>query len=613
MMRLATLLRTGWALGLPSIVRVLAYRAGLRLGLNPAHRLRAPVPQGPFWQAPVADLPAVAAPAVSAWKTHGLLFGYRELSLTTAPPDWLANPLTGDKFPNTERAWWQIPDFDQRVGDIKLIWELSRMDWLLAMAQQARHGDGAAFARTNDWLADWCRCNPPYLGPNWKCGQEAAIRVMHLAMAALLLGQVDTASAALCNLVQLHLQRIAPTLSYAIGQDNNHGTSEAAALFIGGSWLERLGECEGSQWARQGRHWLAERAQRLIGADGSFSQYSLNYHRVMLDTYSMAEVWRRHLDLPAFPPLMLARLRAAQRWLYEMVDPATGDGPNVGANDGARLLPLAEVPYRDYRPSVQLAAALFCGQRAYAERGSWDHPLLWLGLDPALPDADRPVSRVADDGGFAVMRRGAVMAMLRYPRFRFRPSQSDALHLDLWLGGQNLLRDAGTYGYNTAAQWLEYFSGPAGHNTVQFDDRAQMPRLGRFLLGNWLRTRHLEVLREDAASVRFGAGYRDGWGASHLRRVVLDGERLSVMDEVGGFAHKAVLRWRLAPGPWTLDGCIVRNGPLQLTVRSDAPIVRCALVEGWESRHYLEKSALPVLEVEIARAGTLISEFMWSA
>ena len=40
------------------------------------------------------------------------------------------------------------------------------------------------------------------------------------------------------------------------------------------------------------------------------------------------------------------------------------------------------------------------------------------------------------------------MAMLRYPRFRYRPGHADALHLDLWLGDRNILRDGGTYSYN---------------------------------------------------------------------------------------------------------------------------------------------------------------------
>lgn len=41
----------------------------------------------------------------------------------------------------------------------------------------------------NLWLNDWCENNPPYLRVNWKCGQEASIRVMHLIMAAYILDE----------------------------------------------------------------------------------------------------------------------------------------------------------------------------------------------------------------------------------------------------------------------------------------------------------------------------------------------------------------------------------------------------------------------------------------
>jgi len=165
-----------------------------------------------------------------------------------------------------------------------------------------------------------------------------------------------------------------------------------------------------------------------------------------------------------------------------MVSSLNGDGPNLGANDGARLLQLTDTTYRDHRPSVQLAMALFAGQRAYAEEGPWNHALQWLGVPLPQALASQPGSQVADDGGFAILRRGAAMAMLRYPRFRFRPSQADALHLDLWLDGDNLLRDAGSYSYNTEPKWLNYFGGTASHNTVQFDERDQMPRLSRFFV-----------------------------------------------------------------------------------------------------------------------------------
>lgn len=626
-MRLTTLARTLHSLGWRNVARVACYRLTLRLGLHPAQRLAASAPSGPFFRAalapalplPASPPPALPLPGVGAWRETALLFGRWPFAVGAQAPNWLANPLTGQALPGAQRPWWRIPDFDPAVGDIKLVWELSRMDWVLAYAQGARHGDAAALARLNAWLADWCAHNPPYQGPNWKCAQEASIRVLHLSMAALMLDQIDTPTEGLQALLHLHLQRIAPTVSYALAQDNNHGTSEAAALFIGGTWLASQGSPEGRAWAHSGRHWLEERTQRLIAPDGSFSQYSLNYHRLLLDTLCMAEVWRRRLGAPAFSAPWTARAQAATQWLWHLVEPGHGDAPNVGANDGARLLQLTDTPYRDHRPSVQLAMALFHGQRAYAPPGPWNLALQWLGV--ALPPtvADAPGSRIADDGGFAVLRRGPTLALLRYPRFRFRPSQADALHLDLWREGENLLRDAGSYSYHTEPRWLRYFGGTAGHNTVQFDGRDQMPRLGRFLFGDWLQTSQIEPLRQDPRGVHFAAGYRDRHGARHHRRISLHDTHLRVVDEVAHFTRKAVLRWRLAPGPWQVQdqgpdqGHGVSNGVHRLTVHSTAPVLRCELVEGWESRHYLEKTPLPVLEVEIAQAATLTSDYHWHA
>lgn len=616
---LASKLRTAFALGLPNIARAASYRLGVKLGFNPVRRLRAAAPTGPFFLA-LPQGATAPAPAVSAWRNSAQLFSHLPFDVTARPPDWLANPLTGQRVEAPERNWWQIPDFDPAVGDIKLIWELSRMYWVLALAQRARQGDAEALGRLNAWLADWCAHNPPYKGPNWKCGQEASIRVMHLAMAALVLGRARQPVQGLIDLLHLHLRRIAPTVQYAMAQDNNHGTSEAAALFIGGSWLAAQGRAEGARWERIGRRWLENRAARLIGAQGSFSQHSLNYHRVMLDTFCMAEVWRRHLALPGFSARWQARALAATQWLRHMINDANGDGPNLGANDGARLLQLTDTPYRDHRPTLQLAMALFAGQRAYPADGPWNQALAWLGVP--LPKVQAPAagSYEADDGGFAVLRRGAAMAMLRYPRFRFRPSQADALHLDLWVGGDNLLRDAGTYSYNTEPQWLDYFGGTASHNTVQFDERDQMPRISRFLLGEWLRTSFLEPMAQDVSATRFAAGYRDVLGASHRRHVSLSDASLKVVDEVGGFANTAVLRWRLAPGDWRLEGlsgapCLTQavGGVLTLTVRANVPILRCELVEGWESRHYLEKKPVPVLEIEIRQPGTLTTDLHWTA
>jgi len=40
--------------------------------------------------------------------------------------------------------------------------------------------------------------------------------------------------------------------------------------------------------------------------------------------------------------------------------------------------------------------------------------------------------------------------------------------------------------------------------------------------------------------------------------------------------------------------------------------LRCELVKGCESRHYLEKTLVPVLEIEVQQAATLTTEVFWT-
>jgi hypothetical protein len=619
-LNIITRLRTYLDLGFINLAGVILYRTLIKLGMHSVQRLSVHPALPPYFLPIDGEMTGFIPPAKTT--NNLMLFSYWPLPATAFAPEWLSNPMNGQQVRNPQLAWWKIPDFDPAVGDIKLIWELSRLDWTLAFAQQARWGNSKSLARLNSWLADWCKHNPPYQGPNWKCGQEASIRVIHLACVAIMLGQVRKAPSGMRDLVALHLHRIAPTVHYAMAQDNNHGTSEAAALFMGGSWLELLGDARGADWTETGRQLLENRAARLIGKQGTFSQYSLNYHRLMIDTLSITECWRRHLRFSPFSESFYTRASAATIWLHTLIDPDTGDGPNVGANDGARLLQLTNSSYRDYRPSIQLAMVLFNGQRAYRSQGDWDHALTWLGIELPNKVCPPPNNLQADDGGFLVMRRGKAMVLLRYPRFHFRPSQADALHLDLWVQGKGCLRDAGTYSYNTHPKWLNYFGGVSGHNTIQFDSREQMPRLSRFLLGEWLRTEKLESLAVHSDSVQAGAGYIDRQGARHHRQVRLEDSLLRVHDHVSGFKKRAVIRWRLTPGDWTLDEinkqdthsfrCKSKDNGHSLKITSNVQIVRCELIEGWESLHYLEKTSTPILELEIMEPSSIVTEYIWT-
>lgn len=512
------------------------------------------------------------------------LFGHAPVRVGS-PPDWFRSVLTGREVRDPASHWSAIGDFTSGAGDIKGVWELSRFAWAVVLARAARElGDERYVGALNAWVTDWSTRNPPNQGPNWKCGQETALRMLHLLLAARILGRHRTPSPALVRFVTDHCRRIEATLGYALAQDNNHGISESAGLYVGGAWLSTVsaaGRAAG-RWERKGRRHLGDLVRRLIAPDGSFSQHSTNYHRMVVDTLSEVETWREELGRAEFPEAYLRRCRRAVRWLEAFVDPVSGDAPNVGFNDGARLFAQTTTPFRDFRPSLATALARFPGG---------------IGVKRSRVFGAGGYVRLAEPGG------GSGWAMIRFPRYDFRPGDSDALHLDLWHGGRNLLRDAGTFTYNAedATSLHASLSGPLGHNTVQFDGRDPMPRIGPFLRAHWLRAAHVGSIEEDARGVRWTGRYVDREGAEHERTVTAREGAWEVVDRVRGFRKLAVLRWRLSPGDWRLDGSLC-HGPLgTISVRTSAGFTRVELTEGWEARLYGERTPIPVLEAEVAR------------
>lgn len=603
-MTVSSRLKTYAALGIGNVLKVASYRARLRAGIHPVQKLPASAVKGPFFSYRSAHAHKVLAARQGWTDGHGDFFGQTHM-LRSSPPDWHSSYQDPLKTWDAQRPWWQIGDFEPGLGDIKAVWEASRFDWVIAMAQRAATGNLSEGPRLEHWLSDWISCNPAFLGVNWKCGQESSIRLMRLMTALLILGEEEQPTQGFCDLIRMHLVRIAPTMDYAIGQANNHGTSEAAALFMGGGLLARGNDAEAAGWLQIGRSVLENRATTLIEPDGTFSQYSVTYHRLMLETYCLAEIWRRRLSLPAFSTKLYERLRAAVHWLRQMMDVRSGDAANIGANDGAQLLALTDNAYRDFRPGLQLAAALFGGASAFGESENHNQYLAWLGIEKPKTVLPPLAAESFDNGGFHVLRNDRATAILRYPRFRFRPGQADALHVDFWLDGRNILRDAGTYSYNAPDTVSARFAGVAGHNTIEFDDHDQMPRLGRFLFSDWLKSHSVQRIERHADGFSAAAGYRDAWGADHVRHLRLENTRLIVTDHFSGLQRSATLRLRLMPGEWELTGQSVALGDIRISVSSDAPIRQIALTIGEESQYYLQTSPLPVLELQVNRPGKI--------
>ncbi len=549
------------------------------------------------------------------------LFGGDPVALGS-PPDWGRFAPLGENAGHARLRLdhhWATYNLEDLPADIKLLWEPSRFGWAYVLGRAFRaSGKTRYFDALCEWVDSWRAANQPNQGPHWISGQEVGLRLMALGFAvhafsapfAQAPGRLET----ILQTIAIHAARIPPTLRYARAQGNNHLLVEALALLTAGTMLPGVSQARG--WRNLGRRWLDHALRTQFFPDGGYVQHSTNYHRLAVE----AGLWALRLAEVSGEPLSsgatIAHRRGAQL-LAALVDPSTGQAPNLGPNDGARILPLSTTRFEDHRPALQSASLLHDRSPLYAE-GAWDEMSVWLGIEGrgaelvGEPRTDRRQRSDFPQAGLFLSKGATSWGLLRCARFRNRPGHSDQLHVDLWWRGQNILRDAGTYLYNGTLPWENALAAAQVHNTVLLDREEPMRRAGRFLWLDWAQGRFDGRWTSPSGRLEAVAGSHDGFrgvGVRHRRLLLRVGdEHWWVVDELlGEGAHHVRHGWLLPDAGWDLEGGVLRlsldGAGLQLESQVDGAeldLLRAGVsllhdasaapgVLGWESPTYAVK------------------------
>jgi hypothetical protein len=490
---------------------------------------------------------------------NGNLSFFGQLSFKCGfPPRWFQNPVTGQSVSPCQ-PWTGMRFASPVYGDLKFILEPSRFLFVYPLVR--------AYALTGDdryadafWysLEDWAQHSPPMNGPLWICGQESSLRILawSFALRGFLYSSATTSErvALLLSMIAAHAWRTAQTIGYARSQRSNHLISEAVGLWTAGTLYPELREAQ--VWQKLGSDLLQEAVADQMTPDGVSQQHSFNYQRMILHlllwTVRLAEI----CDAPLHKEIR-QRTRAAFEFISTWVDPVSGFAPNYGADDGSLIFPLACGSYRDFRPLLQLSAAVL--KHPALKPGAWDEAAVWFGAQAR--DEDLFIPHHYDSTGTGYFRLGDdnLWAMIRAGHYTRRPFQADQLHVDLWWKGTNLARDAGTYLYNGLAPWNNGLASTAVHNTVAIDHHDQMRRTGRFLWVDWAQASGRVWSSATNARADCFEGGHDGYkriGVTHRRMVrwLAECGWVIVDDLLGNGTHNARLHWLLADLPSEADG-----------------------------------------------------------
>lgn len=537
-----------------------------------------------------------------------------EFQKTGFPPNWHTDPVSGIKL-DPNKHWSRLSD-DGEV-DIKFIWEAGRFGFVYTLVRAYASSRDERYAEAF-WqlIQSWADSNPPNQGANWMDGQEISLRLMAWCFG--FYGFWNSAAttpervAQFIVLVAAQAQRIHRNIDYAISTRSNHTISEAFGLWMVGLLFPELKDS--GKYFLTGSDLLEQEAVKQIFPDGSYSMYSLNYHRFVMQIYLYA---MRLGELNA-APLSAAVYRVATAsvdYLYQLINPQTGQMPVYGSNDGALILPLNSCDFTDYRPVLQLGSFITKGKRLF-EPGAWDEDLYWLCGSKSLyskMDAPEQTSRSFSNGGAHILHGANSNAIIRCTVFQERPSHADQLHVDIWWRGNNIACDAGTYLYSGKGIWRNRLAHSSAHNTVTIDSQDQMKLVSRFVWADWAQGK---VFQQGA---ELWQGGHNGYSrlpdpVSHIRTVLmLADDRWLVLDHLNGKqSHHYALHWLINDFPYTQNDnsiCLwpssnkykIQTGSLNgnthfSVVRADSRSAR-----GWRSKYYGQKEPAISMMLEADR------------
>lgn len=468
---------------------------------------------------------------------------YRALGRTFAISDrldWHRDPQSGLPWPDKDYCFDIAYRHAAGRGDVKLVWEINRLQFLpVTAACGLCEGSEALERRALASIESWIDANEPFKGVNWVSGIELALRVVSILLTIGLVGR-ERIDARLSDKIAACLAAHAYWLARYPSRHssaNNHLVAEAAGLYILGTLWPQLGMAGETAAARET---LIAEAFRQIHDDGVGAEQSPTYCAFTCEWYLLAIAVAREAGAP-FPPEVLARIGAAGEHLRWLLDESAGH-PRIGDDDEGRVIGGGSGHEPLYVASIVNAIAAATGRRDLAvASGPPSLRNLLLGW-PHEPAPDPAGLRVFEQGGYTVCRRsfGGRRALIVFDHGPLgylsiaAHGHADALSVMLHADGMPVFVDAGTYLYHAGGAIRDRLRGTAVHNTLCLDHADQSEIAGAF---NWRRKARAKLLRADSAGhadriVAEHDGYVRDYGLLHRRTLTVDAGGMTIEDDL---------------------------------------------------------------------------------
>ena len=481
-------------------------------------------------------------------------------------PDWFHDPVTGKRAPADRYAFRINHRSEEATGNVKQVWELSRLQHLtlLATAWFVSHDESYA-RRVADHLESWWQENPFLSGVHWTNGIEVGIRLISLTWIRRLLEDWPDAPGLFehndpaIRQIWWHQKYLAAFRSRG-SSANNHVIAEAAGQLVASCAFPWFPASD--RWRAGSARLLERELLRNTFPSGVGRELASDYQRFIAELGVLAAVEASAAGYPLSAEAwqrLCATIDSGAALLDERLRP-----PRQGDGDDGRAL-LLDAPTANKWPSMLAMGEALFGRLDWWPRTQPDvgSSIVSAMLAESVKIAGRPAERPwhFEDAGTTLLRTPSTHKPEIWCRCDGGPhgflkiaahAHADALSVEVRYGGVDILADPGTYCYHGEPVWRSYFRSTIAHNTVEVDGGSQSSEGGPFL---WLRHANGRVLgvHDIGDAVEWSAEH-DGYlvlnpAAWHRRCVRLDraSRSIDIADEITGGSHTVRMAYHLGP------------------------------------------------------------------
>ncbi len=495
----------------------------------------------------------------------------------------------------------RIPYLDPSLtGDHKIIWEMSRHQHLVLLAQAYLIEQLPEYlTEIQRQLENWMDANPFQRGINWTSALEVGFRALSWIWIYHFIGGEWTTAfrRRFLNALNQHGLYLEYNLSVYFSP-NTHLLGEALALYALGRLMPQLPRAR--SWEETGASWVRREMGNQVLEDGAHFEQSAYYHVYATDMFLF------FASLAKPDSAYLQRLARMADYLDHLMGPSR-ILPLFGDDDGGRMFH----PYgtrTEFGRGTLAACSAFLngGQYLGAREDLYPMAAWWLG--PRVFDlAETPprtfVSTLFPQTGMASLFQANCQALMDVGEFGALTaghSHADTLSLIIRRGAEEILIDPGSYTYMGDPVWRNHFRGSAFHNTVTIDGLHQGEFGGPF---SWLSRPSALLISFEPTMVQASCSFS---GFTHRRTVTFeDPSLLTVVDEISGPPGKHLVAWfwhfgipageaqriiRLDPGlkvTWEEGGQYGWRSPA-LGIREPAPVAVAQVETELPCRHETE-------------------------